>query len=295
MENENTTQEATVTVVQEPQIEDKPMFAKPTITAENQKDRVALLKKVHTLHKEMRKLDWTPDGLNTAWNHEYFTAGLIKSHFQKACIEAGLVFMLDIQDVETLAPTRGFSVRMGMKAYLTLIDIDTGASLFYTTIGEAGDSGDKCSAKLVTMTIKSAIATNFAVADIDPEMDIADNFNREVKQEKAKNTLRANAQNKPTATVKTKTKATTPEKAPSPATGTETAEEPKLEADSTDDTREMTTVQKNTIKMIYSSISENAPEGFDLTLFKESADGILKDGNRGTAGEWITQYRGMMK
>ncbi len=301
MENENTT-EATF-VAQEPTVEVVPMFGRPTITAETPKDRVALLKKVFDLHKAMRSIKWEPDGHNKSWNHDYFTAGLIKSNFQKSCIDVGLIYYLDILDVEDLAPTKGFNVRQRMDGYLGLIDIDTGAEFVYPTIGEAGDSGDKCSAKLVTMTIKSAIATNFAIADIDPEFDIADNFGREAKQEQAVNVLREKATptvNKPVTEQKAETQVEVPKKAPSPATAKETAKEPvkdapRLEKNNENAEKDMTSVQKNTISMIYGIIADDKPEGFDLSLFEESYKDVLENGNRGTADAWIRKHRGMMR
>lgn len=275
------------------------IFSKPMITAKTPKDELALLKKILNLHKEMRKLDWTPDGFNKSWNHEYFTAGLIKSHFQKACTEVGLIFIMNIDKVENLAPSRGFNARMSMHAYLDVIDVDTGAIISYPALGEAGDSGDKCSAKLMTMTIKSVIATNFAVADIDPERDLADNFgSREAKQNTARDTLRAIGSHtppKPSAPSKPTSENKKPVAKEVQEAMDKKVEESKLEVDSAEDTRDMTTVQKNTISMIFKSLSEKPPEGLDVDDFKKSYDDVLKNGNRGTAGEWIKKYRVMMK
>ena len=300
MENEITTQGTAI--VQEPTImvEEKPMFAKPTITAENEGEKLALLGKVFNLHKEMRKFDWTPDSYNEKWEYEYFSAGMIKSNFQKACLEVGLLYMMDIDEIKSLPPVGNFRVRLNMIAYLDLIDIDTGATFSYPIMGESADTGDKCSAKLMTSTVKSVIATNFAVADIDPDMSELDIFaKREVLQDNARDSLRASGQNRP-ATTKAESKAKTPTKAQKPVEGKETAKDRAKPQDAPvemvdDRSKPMTSAQKNAMSLIYNSVTEKAPEDFDLAIFENSFKTAESGGTRGHAEDWINQYKGMMK
>lgn len=232
----------------------KDMYTQAVSAIESYRSRI--MKKIHRLHINMRGMNWENDGYNEMQKYPYVTASKIKANFQKACIDAGLVYAVDIDSVEDLPAYGRISTHMRANATLSLIDIDTGSAYQYKCVTEAGDSGDKTCAKLMTMAFKSAVATNFAVSDIDPEdgytplgeqIAMTEERNKavlELLQERAKATTPAKATPsakstvKPTATAKKdSTRADTPKTSPSPATVKESPKDAESEAtNATEDT-----------------------------------------------------------
>lgn len=261
------------------------MDMSPQIFGGDKDEHIAMYKKIHALHKGMRAIRWEMDGYNEAFKAGYFTANLIKSNFQKACIEAGLIYAFEIDRIEVLPPQKG--THRLLYAYLKLIDIDTGVTYSYPTIGEASDTQDKGCAKLFTMAIKSVIATNFAVADIDPETDLyekmAGNFTveRERQAQDAVKALNARKASEPISSAKSATSA---------------PKQQKLADKKEDETgKEMTITQKKTMGMIYTTLNESKPEGLDLEKLKKDFENAEKSGTRGDAMKWINKYKGEMK
>ena len=246
----------------------------PKIYGGDKEEQIAMYRKIHTLHKEMRAIRWEMDGYNDAFKAGYFTANLIKSNFQKACIEAGLIYTLEVDKIETLPPSRG--THRLLYAYLKLIDIDTGVTYSYPVIGEAMDTQDKGMPKLFTMAIKSVIATNFAVADIDPETDLYEKMGESVisgRERQAQNAIKAlNAKKTSAATPTSKTE--------------KTEDESKLE---------MTSTQKKTMGMIYTTLVESKSPAVDLEKLKADFESAEKSGTREAAINWINTYKGAVK
>lgn len=246
----------------------------PKIYGGDKDEQIAMYRKIHALHKGMRAIRWEMDGYNDAFKAGYFTANLIKSNFQKACIEAGLIYSLEVDRIETLPPSRG--THRLLYAYLKLIDIDTGVTYSYPVIGEAMDSQDKGMPKLFTMAIKSVIATNFAVADIDPETDLYEKMAGNViseRERQAQNAVKAlNAQKPSTATPTPKTK--------------KTDDDSKLE---------MTVTQKKTMGMIYATLVESKSTTIDLEKLKADFESAEKSGTREAAINWINTYKGAVQ
>lgn len=276
-------------------------------------DRIALYKKISALHTTLRALDWVKDGYNEHQKYAYFSEAMVKSNFQFGCLEVGLIYALDITDIVDMPAKGGISTLIRARTNLTLIDIDTGASFTYAAIAEAGDSGDKASAKLMTMALKSAIATNFAVADIDPESG-RKSFAEDIATRESKNSeaiKKLNEKAKP-ATVKSepaiKPAVKKPVEAVLPADKAvakneeikpveKPASEPKLAVPKSGDTagdNTITVTQKRTMAMIYATLIEKKPAGLDVTKFDKEFKALNKDGNRDDALAWIKQYREMM-
>lgn len=245
----------------EASMDGKEMLARAVSEIESYRSR--LMKKIHRLHINMRGLNWENDGYNEMQKYPYVTASKIKANFQKACIDAGLVYAVDIDSVEDLPAYGRISTHMRADATLSLIDIDTGSAYQYKCVTEAGDSGDKTCAKLMTMAFKSAVATNFAISDIDPEdgyvplgeqIAMTEERNKsalEVLQERAKATTPAKATPsakstvKPTATAKKENvKADTPKTSPSPATVKESPKDAESEATKDTETADASTDAK---------------------------------------------------
>lgn len=161
-----------------------------TMTARD--DHIALLQKVYKAHKIMSEMDWPKDGYNQGQKYKYRTEGLLKKNFQLALLEAGLIYKLDIAEVAQMPTVGAMSTHLRANAYLTLIDCDTGASLSYNVISEAADSGDKTAAKLMTMALKSAISTEFAISsDDDPDGDVRGSPTTQAERDEALNRMRA--------------------------------------------------------------------------------------------------------
>lgn len=155
-------------------------------------DNIALLKKVYNAHKIMSEMEWPKDGYNQGQSYRYRTEGLLKRNFQRALLDAGLIYKLDIADVIQMPAVGAMSTHLRAHGYLTLIDCDTGAGLSYNIISEAADSGDKTAAKLMTMALKSAISTEFAVSsDDDPDGDVRVSPTTQAERNEALNKMRA--------------------------------------------------------------------------------------------------------
>jgi len=170
-------------------------------------DHIALLQKVYNAHKIMSEMDWPKDGYNQGQKYKYRTEGLLKKNFQLALLEAGLIYKLDIAEVAQMPTVGAMSTHLRANAYLTLIDCDTGASLSYNIISEAADSGDKTAAKLMTMALKSAISTEFAISsDDDPDGDVKVSQTTQAERDEALNRMRAERAKKAQRPVKAPTK-----------------------------------------------------------------------------------------
>lgn len=155
-------------------------------------DHIALLKKVYNAHKIMSEMEWPKDGYNQGQSYRYRTEGLLKRNFQRALLDAGLIYKLDIAEVAQMPTIGAMSTHLRANAYLTLIDCETGASLSYNIISEAADSGDKTAAKLMTMALKSAISTEFAISsDDDPDGDVKVSSTTQAERDEALSRMRA--------------------------------------------------------------------------------------------------------
>lgn len=170
-------------------------------------DHIALLKKIYNAHKIMSEMDWPKDGYNQGQKYKYRTEGLLKRNFQRALLDAGLIYKLDIAEVIQMPAVGAMSTHLRANAYLTLIDCDTGASLSYNVISEAADAGDKTTAKLMTMALKSAISTEFAISsDDDPDGDARVSPTTQAERNEALNKMRAERAQKAQKPVKAPTK-----------------------------------------------------------------------------------------
>lgn len=155
-------------------------------------DHIALLQKIYYAHKMMSEMYWPKDGYNQGQKYRYRTEGMLKKNFQRALLDAGLIYKLDIAEVIQMPAVGAMSTHLRANGYLTLIDCDTGASLSYNVISEAADAGDKTTAKLMTMALKSAISTEFAISsDDDPDGDVRVSPTTQAERDDALNRMRA--------------------------------------------------------------------------------------------------------
>lgn len=273
-------------------------------------DHIALLQKIYKAHKIMSEMEWPKDGYNQGQRYRYRTEGLLKRNFQRALLDAGLIYKLDIAEVAQMPAVGAMSTHLRANAYLTLIDCDTGASLSYNVISEAADAGDKATAKLMTMALKSAISTEFAISsDDDPDEDVRVSPTTQAERNEALNRMRAEraqrpvkAPTKPTGDPSSNSEDTHVKKetaAPSrqePAPKAETPAKEAVKADSasvpaeTDDEAPTAIQVKTMANMLGRAESKAAPDVLaEMTKAHESVK------TKAESATWIKKYREAVK
>lgn len=246
-------------------------------------DKVALLKKVHKAHDIMSKMEWPKDGYNANQKYAYRTEGMMKKNFQSALLDAGLIYKLDIVDVIDMPSVGSINTHMRATVILTLIDIDTSASMAYQVIGEAGDSGDKAAAKLMTMALKSAISTLFAISsDVDPDdgVDVRSAYTKPSDREAATEKLRRDQ----AAKTFTKPKAAVPKAPAIPSVVDDKKEAPAQATDGA-----ITAMQRKTMERMLSKLTDAGDS--DLEGIKEAYDSIVSSDSKAGASAWIKANR----
>jgi hypothetical protein len=116
------------------------------------------------------------DGYNSGQKYEYAKAWQYKAMLNKACLEAGVEFDVDIQKIETL------DIKSSEKMHLiriwgnvTLIDIESGFDKTYNIIADGADNLDKGLYKAETMLIKSFVQMKFLRGNDDNDVEATSN------------------------------------------------------------------------------------------------------------------------
>lgn len=163
-------------VVEEPKLEctEPPMTIESFGEIRNQ-DYISFLKKKHQMRKIISEYQLQNDGYNTAQKFEYAKAWQYKTMLNKACLEVGMEF-----DVELL-PHGGVerveirsSEKMDLtkiKGIVSLTDIDTGYMSNTMMYAEGADGLDKGLYKAETMLIKSYVQMNFLRGNDDNDVE----------------------------------------------------------------------------------------------------------------------------
>lgn len=135
-------------------------------------NRICFLNKLHKMRKIISEYQLQNDGYNSVQKYEYAKAWQYKAMLNKACLESGIEFTLEIDEIETL------DLKSTEKMSLTrvwgsvgLIDIDTGYIRYYPIVGDGADILDKGLYKAETMMIKSFVQINFLRGNDDNDVE----------------------------------------------------------------------------------------------------------------------------
>jgi hypothetical protein len=152
---------------------------KSMATASN-KTTASLAKKLMALRVALSGYSWEKDGKNIRQSYSYITEAQYKRNFQKALLDVGLDYRIDITDYRFIESISDKMHLILANYDITITDPDTGESQVYKMVGSGADNGDKAIYKAETGAIKFFLASNFLVAENnDPESDA-----EEVQKEK---------------------------------------------------------------------------------------------------------------
>ena len=126
-----------------------------------------VIKKIMELSKRISGCDWTPDGGYTLKGRSirYVTGQKIKRNVKPLLDELGLIFSLDIGDVQPL-PACGVKENHALiKCVVRLTDADSGESQEYLVVSEGADAGDKAVLTGVSYAKRIFWIDNFDIID----------------------------------------------------------------------------------------------------------------------------------
>ena len=146
----------------------------------------SLYKKINELRKYIRSYEFIYDEElpSNLGGGEYYSIGQLYNALQKGCLEVGLDFSYDVDQVisfdkELVKPSGKLPIHVAtVKTKAVLTDIDTGISKEYFTIAQGSDTIDKAISGASTLAFRQWFTKNFSPKNANDE----DN-NIEVKED----------------------------------------------------------------------------------------------------------------
>lgn len=141
-----------------------------------------LYSKINALRKFIRNYEFVYDKElpSNLGGDEYYSIGQFYNALQKGCIEVGLDFSYDVEDVisfekELVKPSGKLPIHVAtVKTRATLTDITTGHSKIYYTIAQGSDTIDKAISGASTLAFRQWFTKNFSPKNTDDENDDID-------------------------------------------------------------------------------------------------------------------------
>ena len=141
-----------------------------------------LYSKINALRKFIRNYEFVYDKElpSNLGGDEYYSIGQFYNALQKGCIEVGLDFSYDVEDVisfekELVKPSGKLPIHVAtVKTRATLTDIMTGHSKVYYTIAQGSDTIDKAISGASTLAFRQWFTKNFSPKNTDDENDDID-------------------------------------------------------------------------------------------------------------------------
>ena len=138
--------------------------------------------KINALRKFIRNYEFVYDKElpSNLGGDEYYSIGQFYNALQKGCIEVGLDFSYDVEDVisfekELVKPSGKLPIHVAtVKTRATLTDITTGHSKVYYTIAQGSDTIDKAISGASTLAFRQWFTKNFSPKNTDDESDDID-------------------------------------------------------------------------------------------------------------------------
>lgn len=141
-----------------------------------------LYSKINALRKFIRNYEFVYDKElpSNLGGDEYYSIGQFYNALQKGCIEVGLDFSYDVEDVisfekELVKPSGKLPIHVAtVRTRATLTDIMTGHSKVYYTIAQGSDTIDKAISGASTLAFRQWFTKNFSPKNTDDENDDID-------------------------------------------------------------------------------------------------------------------------
>lgn len=142
----------------------------------------SLYKKINELRKYIRNVEFIydkelPSNLGGA---EYYSIGQLYNALQEGCVEVGLDFSYDVDQVisfdkELVKPSGKLPIHIAtVRTKATFTDIDTGISKDYYTIAQGSDTMDKAISGASTLAFRQWFTKNFSPKDANDEDNTPD-------------------------------------------------------------------------------------------------------------------------
>ena len=140
----------------------------------------SLYKKINELRKYIRSYEFIYDEElpSNLGGGEYYSIGQLYNALQKGCLEVGLDFSYDVDQVisfdkELVKPSGKLPIHVAtVKTKAVLTDINTGISKEYFTIAQGSDTIDKAISGASTLAFRQWFTKNFSPKDANDENDI---------------------------------------------------------------------------------------------------------------------------
>ena len=141
-----------------------------------------LYSKINDLRKYIRNYEFVYDEElpSNLGGGEYYSIGQLYDALQRGCIEVGLDFSYDVDDVisfekELVKPSGKLPIHVAtVKTRATLTDILTGHSKVYYTIAQGSDTIDKAISGASTLAFRQWFTKNFSPKDANDENEKID-------------------------------------------------------------------------------------------------------------------------
>ncbi len=138
--------------------------------------------KINELRKFIRNYEFVYDEElpSNLGGGEYYSIGQLYDALQRGCIEVGLDFSYDVEDVisfekELVKPSGKLPIHVAtVKTRATLTDIMTGHSKVYYTIAQGSDTIDKAISGASTLAFRQWFTKNFSPKDANDENEQVD-------------------------------------------------------------------------------------------------------------------------
>ena len=138
--------------------------------------------KINELRKYIRNYEFVYDEElpSNLGGGEYYSIGQLYDALQRGCIEVGLDFSYDVEDVisfekELVKPSGKLPIHVAtVKTRATLTDIMTGHSKVYYTIAQGSDTIDKAISGASTLAFRQWFTKNFSPKDANDENEQVD-------------------------------------------------------------------------------------------------------------------------
>lgn len=137
----------------------------------------SLYRKINELRKYIRSYEFIYDEElpSNLGGGEYYSIGQLYNALQKGCLEVGLDFSYDVDQVisfdkELVKPSGKLPIHVAtVKTKAVLTDIDTGISKEYFTIAQGSDTIDKAISGASTLAFRQWFTKNFSPKDANDE------------------------------------------------------------------------------------------------------------------------------
>lgn len=137
----------------------------------------SLYKKINELRKYIRSYEFIYDEElpSNLGGGEYYSIGQLYNALQKGCLEVGLDFSYDVDQVisfdkELVKPSGKLPIHVAtVKTKAVLTDINTGISKEYFTIAQGSDTIDKAISGASTLAFRQWFTKNFSPKDANDE------------------------------------------------------------------------------------------------------------------------------